>query len=82
MNVTKDDLTKLEPVLHSGSFQTPNIKISVYKNRRGSYKAIYLWCKADLGTCRVRPQFVTNWNYELQSIDNIKIIVEEEKGAF
>ena len=52
LNVTDEDLVKLEPILaNNRNFETPNIKLSVYKNRRGSYKGVYLWCKADLGTC-------------------------------
>lgn len=55
----------------------PVLKLSVYKNRRGRYKGIYLWAKADLGTCRVEPMFATTWDYELIQMDDIKIKVEE-----
>ena len=82
LGVTDKDLVKLEPVLAANpGFQTPNIKLSVYKNRRGSYKGVYLWCYADLGTCRIQPQFVTKYNGELVPIEDIKIIVDEP-GAF
>lgn len=82
LSVTDDDLVKLEPILAANpNFTTPNIKLSVYKNRRGRYKGVYLWCEADLGTCRVQPMFCTTYRYELVSIDNIKVIVEEP-GAF
>lgn len=77
LSVTDDDLVKLEPVLASNHFQTPTIKMSVYKNRRGAYKGVYLWCKADLGTCRIEPMFCTNWRNELVSIEDIKVIVDE-----
>lgn len=83
LGVTKEDLVSLEPILESNSnFQTPNIKISIYKNRRGSYKGVYLWCRADLGTCRIHPQFCTTWNYEMVSIEDIKVIVEESPTAW
>lgn len=75
---TNEDLVKLEPVLASGRFDAPNIKISVYKNRRGKYKGVYLWAKADLGTCRVNPMFCTTFNYDIVTIDDIKILVAEE----
>ena len=40
---TKDDLVKIEPIVASSSrFKVPNMKISIYKNRRGSYKGVYL----------------------------------------
>lgn len=78
--VTTEDIESLEPILNSNIFDKPVIKISVYKNRRGQYKGVYLWCKADLGTCRIQPMFCTSFDYDLINIDNIKILVE--KGAF
>lgn len=81
MLVTSEDLEALETILSSNIFDKPAIKLSVYKNRRGRYKGVYLWCKADLGTCRIQPMFCTTYDYEMVNIDNIKIIVEEE-GAF
>ena len=81
LNVQDDDLISLEKILSTKLFDTPTIKMSVYKNRRGRYKGVILWCKADLGCCRIQPMFCTTYDYEMVSIDNIKIIVEEE-GAF
>ena len=80
MNVTSEDIEALESILSSNIFETPVIKLSIYKNRRGRYKGVYLWCKADLGCCRIQPMFCTTYDYELVPIDNVKIIVEE--GAF
>ena len=71
--VTNEDMENLEPILTNTGFKKPNLKISVYKNRRGRYKSIYLWCNADLGTCRVNPIFATTWSYELIQINNYKI---------
>ena len=83
LGVTNEDLVKLEPVLASSpNFKTPNLTLSVYKNRRGSYKGVYLWCDADLGTCRIQPQFCTTWHHELVSIEDIKVIVEEEEAPW
>lgn len=79
--VRDEDLANLENVLSkSPSFGTPTIKLSIYKNRRGKYKGVILWCQANLGTCRIQPMFMTNFNYELQSIENIKITFEEESA--
>ena len=78
--VKQKDLESLGPVI--SGYDTPTLKISIYKNRRGRYKGVYLWCKADLGICRVDPMFCTTYNYELVDIQNIKIVVEEEQGAF
>lgn len=80
---TKDDLVKIEPIVASSSrFKVPNMKISIYKNRRGSYKGVYLWCDADLGTCRIHPMFCTNYRHELKPIEDIKIMVDDEPSAF
>ena len=76
MNVKDTDITALEPILSGGVFEQPTIKISVYKNRRGRHRAIYLWCKADLGCCRIKPMFATTYGYELIQIDDLKINVE------
>ena len=77
LGVKEEDLTALEPVLASNLFERPTIKISVYKNRRGRYKGIYLWCKADLGCCRIQPMFATGYDYEIINIDDTKIIIDE-----
>lgn len=79
--ITQKDLQALENVVNSGMFKTPNLKLSIYKNRQNAFKGVYLWCDADLGTCRVNPMFLTDWNYQLKPIENIDIKVEE-KSAF
>ena len=78
--VKEDDIKALEPILSSNIFSKPTIKMSIYKNRRGKYKGIILWCKADLGCCRIQPMFATTYDYEMIEINNTKIMVEE--GAF
>ena len=79
--VKSSDLEKLQPILDSGVFEKPVLKLSIYKNRRGRYKGIYLWCKASLGTCRINPMFATTYDYEIISIDDMKIIVADAPSA-
>lgn len=79
--VSEEDLKAIGGIIPNFP-QVPNAKISIYKNRRGSYKGIYLWCNADLGTCRIKPMFATDWSYNLISIDDIRVQVEEERSAF
>lgn len=81
LSVKDKDIEALGTILTSNTFDRPNLKLSIYKNRRGRYNGIYLWCQADLGTCRVKPMFATDWGYEIIPMDDIKIITEE-KGAF
>ena len=80
LGVKDEDLVKLDKILATNVFERPTIKISVYKNRRGRYKGIYLWCKADLGCCRIQPMFCTTYDYEMISIDDIKIVLEEDSA--
>lgn len=80
LQTKQEDIDALEPILQANVFDRPSIKMSVYKNRRGRYKGVYLWCKADLGTCRIQPMFCTTYNYDLINIDDIKILVEEESA--
>lgn len=78
LGVKEEDLQSLEVVLAQNKFPTPNLKLSIYKNRRGRYKGVILWCKGDLGTCRVNPLFCTTYDYEIIPINDTKIITEEE----
>ena len=80
LGVKDDDIKALEKILSSNIFDKPIIKMSIYKNRRGRYKGVYLWCKADLGTCRIQPMFCTDYSYEMISIEDIRIKVEEESA--
>lgn len=80
LNVKDEDLVALEKILASNIFERPTIKMSVYKNRRGRYKGVILWCKADLGCCRIKPMFCTTYDYEMVSIDDIRIKLEEESA--
>lgn len=81
LGVKQEDIESLQTILSSNQFETPNLKLSIYKNRRGRYKGVLLWCKGDLGTCRVKPMFATTYNYEIIPMDDLKIITEDE-GAF
>ena len=80
LNVKDEDLVKLEKILATNVFVVPTIKMSIYKNRRGRYKGVILWCKADLGCCRIKPMFCTTYDYEMVSIDDVRIRIEEESA--
>mgnify|MGYP003299029221 FL=1 len=80
LNTTDEDLVALESILASSMFDRPTIKMSIYKNRRGRYKGVILWCKANLGCCRIQPMFCTTYDYEMVGIDDIRIRVDEESA--
>ena len=75
LNVTQRDLDSLETLIKTYNLEQPNLKLSIYKNRRGQYKGIYLWCKADLGTCRINPMYATDWRYQFIEMDDYEIDV-------
>jgi replicative DNA helicase len=79
LQASQDDKTSLKEIVNSMGVAMPDIKISVYKNRRGRYKDILLWCKSDRGICRIDPLFVTDYNYELIEIEDLKINVKPRK---
>ena len=80
LETTQKDRESLQELVDRSGFEMPQVKISVYKNRRVRWKGVYLWCKADRGICRIEPVFVTKWNYELCEIEDLKIKVEEESS--
>lgn len=73
LNVTQKDLDKLENILADNGTKIPNVKLSVYKNRRGKYTNCYLWMYANKATSRFDGLFLTNWSYELIPIEELKI---------
>lgn len=81
LKVSKEDKEALHDVLMRFKFEEPAIKISVYKNRRGQYKDILLWCKANQGTCRVIPMFATDYNYQLIDLPDFKININPKLQA-
>lgn len=77
LETSNEDREALKNILTTKGYSDPLIKISVYKNRRGQYKNILLWCKANRGTCRIEPMFVTDYNYHLIEIDDIDIKIDK-----
>ena len=81
LEVSQEDLASLDTILKKGNYEKPVIKMSIYKNRRGRYKSILLWCRADRGACRVEPMFATNYQYELIPMEDTKINVKPRIDA-
>lgn len=81
LEVTQDDITALSDVIQKGGFEIPSIKMSIYKNRRGRYKNILLWCRSDRGTCRIEPMFATTYDFELVELEDLKITIKPKMEA-
>ena len=74
--VTEKDRESLKPFCDKNGFSMPNLKISIYKNRRGRYNHIFLWCNTDLGICKLNPTFVTTFLYEPIEMEDLVITVK------
>ena len=81
LNATSEDLELLHPILIKNNYEKPDLKISIYKNRRGKYRGIYLWCKSKKSTCRITPMFATTYEYELVPIEDTKININTKLQA-
>lgn len=78
VKVNEEDLESLEPIIEEGGYEKPKIKISIYKNRRGQYSDILLWCRDRREVCKIEPMFVTTYDYELVNIEDINIKVKSK----
>ena len=72
---TEEDLRNITPVAEAYGVPVPNIKLSIYKNRRGPITKCYIWMNADQGTCRFNPLFATDWFYNPIEIEESEIEV-------
>lgn len=83
LDASQEDKEALKDLISKNGFPMPDTKISVYKNRRGRYKDILIWCDSNKGTCKINPKFITNYQYELIDIPALKInVVPNEESAF
>jgi len=80
--VMEEDRKALEQFCTNNGYPMPTVKISVYKNRRGRYNHLFLWCTTDLGICRINPQFVTSYFYEPIEIEDLIIKIKDMPSAF
>ena len=77
LEVTDKDREALQPLIKRLGCEMPNVKMSVYKNRRGRWKGVLLWMDAKRGICRFDPLFVTKYDYELIEMEDFKINVKK-----
>ena len=84
LQTSQEDKEALREIVAKGGFEEPNIKMSIYKNRRGRYKDILLWCKADRGICQFVPMFATDYQYKIIEMTDLKIKINPkiESSAF
>jgi replicative DNA helicase len=81
LRTTSEDIEALDSILSKKTFEMPDTKISVYKNRRGKYSSIFLWCKSNKGTCKIIPLFATDYNYGFIEMEDTKIKIKPKTEA-
>ena len=77
LEATEKDKEALAPLVKRLGCEMPDIKMSIYKNRRGRWKNVLVWIKSDRGICGLDPIFVTKYSYELVDIEDFKINVNK-----
>ena len=77
LSTSEGDLKALDNLIKQNHFEKPTLKLSIYKNRRGRYKDVILWCKANLGTCRVEPIFMTDYQYKFIDVPVYKVNITD-----
>lgn len=75
LDVTDEDKEALKEQCEQKGLPMPNVKLSIYKNRRGSYNKCYLWMTADKSTCRFNGVFCTQYNYYPINIGESNIVI-------
>ena len=66
VDMVPDDYEDLAGLLKSHpELGVPNIKLSIYKNRRGKINRVICWQRADKGISRYKTLFVTDYNLNL-----------------
>ena len=83
LRLNEGDKEVINKICQERGLELPDLKISIYKNRRGRYNHILLWCKADLGTCRINPMFATDYSYQLIEMEDYRInVLPRKESAF
>ena len=80
VKATKQDHEYLQSIIDMG-FPVPDIKMSIYKNRRGRYKDVILWCRSRRESCRIIPMFMTDMNYEWIDIKDTQIKIRADSDV-
>lgn len=64
------------------SYGEPNLVIDVYKNRRGRWNMVRIFCKNDLGICRRKDLFITDAQGRVLTDFNLANYSILKKGGF
>ena len=79
---TKADIEAIQPIMMGRFDEDPNIVFHVYKNRRGKWNRVKIWCYIDLGNLRIRDMFMTDNEYRLIPIEETVIETYEVNTGY
>ena len=74
-DVDEDSLKTISTLINAG-YPKPNMYIDIFKNRRGKYRRVRIWIKADLGISRMEDLFMTDEYGNEMPIDLLYVIDE------
>lgn len=77
--VTPKDIESLKEVIMNNYGKKPTHCLSIYKNRGGRLRGVYLWSIMDLGTMREEFLYATTNNYEPIEVKILEIEEEIEE---
>ena len=77
MPVRDFELDQIKPICDKLHYAVPTVAVHYYKNRRSKYKDVILWCKNNLGSCRLDPMFMTDTRYQYIEVEDMVIKVKE-----
>lgn len=63
MDCTPEDIDTIDPIVAKVGCSVPNVKKSIYKNRRGKVNRVICWMKANKGQCKYETLFVTDYAF-------------------
>lgn len=77
MPVRSFEVENIAAISKKMNCKVPTVGLHFYKNRRSKYKDIVVWCENCLGTCKLKPIFVTDKDFNVIDLTDTKIVVKE-----
>ena len=77
MPVRSFEVENIAAISKKMNCKVPTVGLHFYKNRRSKYKDIIVWCENCLGTCKLKPIFVTDKDFNVIDLTDTKIVVKE-----
>ena len=77
MPVRSFEIENIAAISKKLNCKIPTVGLHFYKNRRSKYKDIVVWCENCLGTCKFKPIFATDKDFNIINLTDTQIVVKE-----